>query len=419
GRAVEALTTRAARPRTHKKHVHVIPPPVHALKEPTRFLKQSIPLILHATLFGFMLAVHYMTNAFDGPIYFLLLLGAYLLLFKFSDRFFLAVATTGVSFGLFALPFSLFFKPFASGIGVNCAPAFLVKLVKVGPFLFEKGNCQVSPPWMLLVLWGFYLVSLILFVYVMFRDKPGKNRDQDTIPLLLFMLGFFLISIPEFFYIKDIYPQHFRANTMFKLGYQAFMMMGIASAYVFYRISVMQANGKYLLKAIYLFFFVLVFIYPFYSVPSYYGKLDKMPQLDGQKWIADSYPHDSELIQYLNTRVSGQPVILEAQGDSYTDYERISSFTGLPTVAGWWVHEWLWRGNADVVGSRIPEINDLYQSPDLELTRALISKYKIKYVVVSSLEREKYKDLNEKKFEQLGKKIFTSSNGIGALYQVN
>lgn len=97
----------------------------------------------------------------------------------------------------------------------------------------------------------------------------------------------------------------------------------------------------------------------------------------------------------------------------------MSAFTGFPTVAGWWVHEWLWRGSSDAVGNRIPEVTDIYESTDLEHTKALIKKYNIQYIVVSGLEREKYKQINEKKFEQIGKKVFTSSNGIGALYKVN
>jgi hypothetical protein len=40
-------------------------------------------------------------------------------------------------------------------------------------------------------------------------------------------------------------------------------------------------------------------------------------------------------------------------------------------------------------------------------------KYGIEYVIVSRL-KGKYKNLNEKKFSTLGKKIFSSSNGVGA-----
>jgi len=111
-------------------------------------------------------------------------------------------------------------------------------------------------------------------------------------------------------------------------------------------------------------------------------------------------------------------VVLEAQGDSYTDYDRISAYTGNPTVAGWWVHEWLWRGSPDVVGRRIPDIEALYQSEDIQLTKQLIKKYQIKYVVISEIEHEKYPQLNEEKFNKIGIKIFESNNGLGALYQV-
>lgn len=115
----------------------------------------------------------------------------------------------------------------------------------------------------------------------------------------------------------------------------------------------------------------------------------------------------------------GQPVILEAQGDSYTDYERISAYTGLPTVAGWWVHEWLWRGSPEIVGTRIPDVIAIYESPDLAQTKALLTKYNVKYVVVSYFEKSKYRNIREDKFNQIGKKIFESKNKNGAIYQVN
>ncbi len=290
--------------------------------------------------------------------------------------------------------------------------------------MFEKGKCQVSPLWMLFVLWGFFWVAFILFALIKYVEggekKVAKNSSRiDLFVMALFVLGIFLITVPEFLYAKDIYPQHFRANTMFKLGYQAFMMMGIAATFVLYRITLLKGKLKYLFKAIFAFFLFFVVLYPFYSFTSYYGKLDRTPQLDGAVWLTAQYPQDGEIVDYLNTYVKGQPNILEAQGDSYTDYERISANTGLPTVAGWWVHEWLWRGSADVVGSRIPDIVNIYESPNIQLTRQLLKRYNVRYVIISGLERKKYKNINEEKFRQIGKRIFVSSNGLGAVYQVN
>lgn len=372
---------------------------------------------------GFLTAIHYMTNAFDGPIYLLLITAILFLLFGFSSGFVLSLIVLFLSFLFFSLPFSVNFSPFVSGIGVNCSPDFLIKLKKIGPFLFEQGNCQTSPFWMLFVLWGFFWISFVLFALVKQKTKGGNRLYLfNTFFLVLFSFGTFLVIIPEFFYIKDIYPQHFRANTMFKLGYQAFIMMGISSAVTFFLIK--QIKREYfwkraLLNGIWIVPFLLVVIYPFYSIPSYYGSLKNPIVLDGAAWLKSIYPEDKEIIDFLNNNIKGQPIVLEAQGDSYTDYERISAYTGLPTVAGWWVHEWLWRGDSNVVGERIPDITSIYQSEDIKETKELLNRYKVSYVVISKLEKEKYPELNEEKFEQIGRLIFRSSNQLGAVYQIN
>ena len=369
------------------------------------------------TLLGFMAAIHYMTNAFDGPIYILLTSVFLLLMFRFSRSFFIHLGILVGSFIIFALPFSIHFKPFATAIGMNCSPSFLVTIGKIGPFLFERGNCQPDELWMLFVLWGFFFISFLLFIWGKASEKY-KEHATDNFIFVLFTFGIFLIFVPEFFYIKDIYPAHFRANTMFKMGYQAFMIMSIASTYTFFVISRDLSPYKIIRKIIWIVPFAFVGIYMFYSAPSYYGKLDKIPELNGAKWLATQNSDTQEIISYLNKNITGQPVILEAQGDSYTDYNHVSAYTGLPTVAGWWVHEWLWRGSPDAVGKRIPDVAALYESNDLEETRRLIKKYDISYVIVSSLERQKYKELQEAKFQEVGKKIFESTNGFGALYQL-
>jgi len=388
----------------------------------TKKLRTDAKFCVSTSVFlGFMSAVHYMTNAFDGPIYLLLTLIIFFVMFGFSYKLFSNSFILISSFIIFSLPFSWHFKPFISGIGVNCAPEFLTKIGKLGPFLFEAGNCQISPLWMLFILWGFFWISFIIFLII--KNKVSNNvtmKQLNNFILILFFFGIFLTIIPEFFYIKDIYPAHFRANTMFKLGYQAFTMMGIASIITFYLLkSVKKTIIYYLLIIICIIFLFFPSIYPFFSVPSYYGSFNRKIELDGQVWLKESYPEDNEIINYLNKNEKGQPVILEAQGDSYTDYERISAFTGLPTVAGWWVHEWLWRGSSDVVGKRIPDVVELYESNDENKTRSLIKKYQIKYVIISRLERQKYLKLNEEKWSKIGRLIFKSSNGFGALYQVN
>ncbi|QQS44161.1 hypothetical protein IPM65_00965 [Candidatus Roizmanbacteria bacterium] len=397
------------------------------IKEKVHSLKIQKTEAIFSVLIGFMIGINYMTNAFDGPIYLLIAFVMFFYLYRTTLKFIALSVITIASFVVTTLPFSWFFEPFASSIGVNCSPDFLVKLEKLGPFLFEQGNCQVSPIYMLFVLWGFFWISAILLLVFLWKNGHFNKSPIiwiDSFVLMLFAYGTFLILVPEFFYIKDIYPGHFRANTMFKMGYQAFMMMSISSAYVFYRIGMWKSKLRFVLRGIFAFFFIFVFIYPFLAFPSYYpGLYDietyrKSPNLDGSSWMASMYPQDKEIIDYINDNIAGQPVILEAQGDSYTDYDRVSAYTGVPTVAGWWVHQWLWRGSPGIVGDRIPDIEALYQSEDIQQTKHLINKYDIEYVVISNIEREKYPNINEEKFGQIGIKVFQSDNGFGALYKV-
>ena len=132
--------------------------------------------------------------------------------------------------------------------------------------------------------------------------------------------------------------------------------------------------------------------------------------------MESSFPNDYAGIGWLKENVTGQPYILEAAGDSYTDYERISMATGLPTIEGWLVHEWLWRGSYDEPGKRTSEAQTIYESKDINQTNDLLKKYNVKYIVVGEMERTKYPAINEEKIKSLGKEVFKS--GKTAIYEL-
>jgi len=374
-------------------------------------LKFKIPLI------SFLLAVMYMTNAWDGIIYFLLtsLVLSYVL--KNITKYFnigLLVICIFIGSIIFSLPFNLNFKPFASGIGILCAPKFLTNVGNFGPFLFETDHCQHSPLWQLGILYGFFYFWIISFIlFLKLNTKRLTLNASDIFVGILIILSTLLIVLPEFIYVKDIYPAHYRANTMFKLVYQAFIMLSISSAYIIVRIIInfkfQISNSKFLHYVYLLFailFFILVFLYPYFAINSYFGNLKNYQGLDGIKYLKSSYPNDYSAILWINKNIKGQPVILEAQGDSYTDYARVSANTGLPTVLGWTVHEWLWRGSYDIPSPRIEEVTKMYESENLKETKSLLKKYKVSFVFIGDLERQKYLNLNEEKFKSLGKIVY-------------
>ncbi len=388
-------------------------------------------------LLAFLLAIMYMTNAWDGFIYFLLTGFVISFLgwkqqYKYSTIGLLVVLVF-IGGIIFSYPFNHFFKPFVSGIGIICPPDFLVKAQKLGPFIFEGDHCQKSPWWQIFTLYGFFyfwVVSFIVFFYrsVILRAKPEGSKilrfaqndimKSDLFVLLLILLSTLLIIIPELIYIKDIYPAHYRANTMFKLVYQSFIMLSIASSYIIIRIitNYKYVYWKFVVFSIGIIGLFLVFIYPYFAINSFYGGLKVQLGLDGTKYLKNLYPTDYDAIAWINKNIKGQPIILEAQGDSYTDFARVSANTGLPTVLGWTVHEWLWRGTYDVPAPRIPQVQTLYESSDVNITRDLIEKYKIEYVFIGDLEYQKYSNLTEQKFGNLGKIIY--KNGKTKIYKI-
>ncbi len=80
------------------------------------------------------------------------------------------------------------------------------------------------------------------------------------------------------------------------------------------------------------------------------------------------------------------------------------------------MHEWLWRGSYDVVAPRREEVRLIYESENLKETREILRRYNVGYVVVGSLERQKFQNLVEWKFSELGSEAFRSSDTV--IYQI-
>ena len=83
-------------------------------------------------------------------------------------------------------------------------------------------------------------------------------------------------------------------------------------------------------------------------------------------------------------------MVLEATGDPYTEYARISSHTGIPTVLGWANHEQLWRSNDKEVDERAARIRHFYSAGDPRMAWETISKYGVTHVIVGDMERRTY-----------------------------
>lgn len=372
--------------------------------------------IAYAAFLALLLAVSFITNSWDLPTYFCLFAGnlaviTFLRHKQTSQRAFEILfypLVVLVLWFIFTLPYQLNFTNFAKGI---------------------EPTWSHSLWYQLLVLWGFFAwFSISYFVFHLARFWQKKNfAKMFDLPLLfpvgLAFLAFGLIAFCEFFYLKDIYiKEHYRANTMFKLGYQAFIILSLASAVTtgyFLHLKAQTTKAIVLKKGWFLISLALILavgVYPYFAIKGYYGDFKTRQSLNGWNYLKTNYIGDHNAILWLKQNVVGQPVVLEAVGDSYTIYARISTNTGLPTVLGWPVHEWLWRGSYDLPGARTTEVQQIYESTDILKLQALLQKYRIKYIVVGKLEQDKYPKLNINNIKQVSSLVFADSGT--AIYEV-
>lgn len=290
-----------------------------------------------------------------------------------------------VSMSLVALPWWLSFKSISSGIGLVT---------------------EMSPLWQLLALWGGGMIVNIIAVIT-----AGKGEKKIVIRTLA-ISAVLLIIIPEIVFARDIYPNHPRANTMFKLTYQAFILMGILLGATLGKLlnkeNVMKKWWRWGAMAVIVWIFLGTMIFPIKAFPTYYSGFTNYYGLDGEKWMLEKKPENYGAVLYLREHIDGTNMV-EAVGDSYTLLNSVSVFSGVPTIEGWRVHEWLWRGGFDVVSARENEVKEIYQGTDLKITMIILRKYNIGWILVGQDEKISYK-INEEKLWQTGKVVWSQGD---------
>ena len=359
-----------------------------------------------------LLGMFHWTNYWDFVIYFVVTGGVVLFMniitMEGKIKWILAVTIAQaveilVIATVVILPFTLNFETMVQGVGIARHHS-----------LFHQ----------LLVLWGLPVILTLVYVVALLAEKLRKKENRsftgllssisvpDLFAVIMGLCAIGLIMIPELIYVRDIYEKNSaRANTMFKLTYQAYIMFGMTMIYGIFRM--LFVFRKKILKGIAvvgLTFFVWTCGYFGNSVQAWFGTVwdpSAYKGLNATAFLETDFPEDAKGIRWLKDNIKGSPVVLEANGDSYTDYERVSAMTGLPTVLGWYVHEWLWRNDVADLNLKSEEIQNIYTSTDEEQVKELLEKYDISYIFIGSCEREKYgSDLNSNLLKSLGETVF-------------
>lgn len=355
-----------------------------------------------AGFIGLLLGTFAMTSTWDALIYSLLTaIFGFVILFAYPHLFkrLLFSALIALPIAIFvALPWLIHFTSISEGIA---------------------GATEHSPLWQLFALWTGHLIMSVLAVgaasFGLLRLYRTKSPKTNSFPYLLIIAlavtAWLLLLLPEVVFFKDIYTGHPRANTMFKLTYQAFVIMSLTGGWVFGTILIKKFLPLwYRLFALFLLILIAfsVLLFPYFSYRDYYNRLQGFKGLNGYLWLEEQYPDDYQAIVWLNQNIPGQPVILETWGESYTTFDRVSSITGLPTVLGWRVHEWLWRGGFDIPGARTTDVDAIFNDPASVQARDLLNRYGVEYIFVGDKEREQYPNLDIEALKSLGSVVFES-----------
>jgi uncharacterized membrane protein len=218
-------------------------------------------------------------------------------------------------------------------------------------------------------------------------------RGEERAGYLLIVAGTAALLICEVAFLKDSYGEKlYRMNTVFKLYFQGWTILVIAAPWALGRLLEQRWNWARTPRIIVAATALLVAASACYPLGITLDRLGSpYKTLNGNAYLARDHPGDFAAVEWLRQNVPDQTVILETTGDPYSYFARFSSNTGLPTVLGWANHEGLWRGHDQTVMARRDHVLRIYNATTLAEVQPLLDRYKVQYIIVGDLEREKHK----------------------------
>lgn len=365
----------------------------------------------------------------------------------------------------------------------KAAPAPSVQVEAVTSEEDEDEDYDVQPGLLgrlllLLKTLDYYLARFGDFLMTRFFNK---RSIVDIFMVGVSVVGMMMIIAPEIIYVPDIYGADYeRSNTMFKFTFAGFIMLSLVMAYTVFRFMAHVTKKGHLsnwgLTVAILLIILILFVpgnYTFRALNQraeissenfkgidgtayletyesrYYSNDGREPTPSGD-WVDDVYQWNytdhfypgnlmsyKEATDWLNANEKRSVNICEAYGYSYSDKCIVSAYTGLPTVIGWNVHEWLWHAKGTIdpethawhddpvegspakyINPRHADVDTIYHSSDEEEVRTLLHLYDVTYVIMGDLELSEFGEVNYTVLDKIGEKVFTSSDGSLTIYKV-
>jgi len=286
----------------------------------------------------------------------------------------------------------------------------------------------------LVVMGSIAIMGAVLVFYTL------DDRAQ-AFTVLLGATAFALVAMCEIIFLRDVFASNYpRMNTVFKFYFQAWSLLAITSGTGLYFILdsfkpaldtvFRQKMVLHVLEGVWslglLALLLAGAVYPIYGT---YARTNffahRTNSLDGLTYLqyVPDEPGDYAAIRWINAHIKGDPVIVEAVGPDYSEYARVSAFTGLPTIMGWVGHEYQWRVNwlnnpqhALDFNRRSVDVDTIYTNPNPTVVLATMARYHATYLYVGPLEYQKYQRANLTRFKTFMQVVY-NADGV-AIYKV-
>ena len=303
---------------------------------------------------------------------------------------------------------------------------FSIYMYSILPLELSQSNRRILSLCSLLflagLLFGAPAISLLLPLCIVSWLLLEHFSSKVGFELILFLAGAILILLTEFLFIQEQAGPG-RMNTVFKIYMQVWLFFSIGASIALIRLfdgSILKRNFtrrknyNFILSIFLSLLFISTTFYAGFSIGEHFSTESDFT-LDATLDARINHPLEWEAITFLNTK-PGSPNIVTAPGcwcnpvettRPYSWVNAPSSFTGIPTLAGW-SHEVGYRGE-EPYSKRVNHINEIYTGSS-ETRIELLEFYDVKYIYMGKNERDLYGVSNFQ--ESYLKPVFENKNVI-------
>jgi YYY domain-containing protein len=259
-----------------------------------------------------------------------------------------------------------------------------------------------------------YVVLIAACLYALLTRRRGAEPAIQA-GLLLAILGTAVLLASDVGYLRDNFDgtANYRMNTMFKLFYQAWILLAVAAPVAVFAVgaAVRRWRGRGAAWAWYVAAALVassMAVYPLEGIPSQGDTAAAgRPGLDGLAYVRDTAPDLYAAVGWISRHTRQFDVVAEGFGSDYwvqglqADANVISALTGRPTIIGWpGSHEALWQGDygsgaassaaAALITQREQDTQTLFSTNDEKAALSVLIKYHVAYLFVGPFERATY-----------------------------